>query len=189
MSLQSLAPNQLEGGEQRWTQSDVQEKGSVDSNTHPVDQACTLDDTKTDTSALSDNPFFIPNLAYTREEEARVVRILDTRLFPWVLLTTFVLNMDRTNISNAVSDNLPADLGFTTDTVNLATAIYSVIFSLACLCGAVVCKIVHPARCKCFEPTFFNLLIVFRDSVFDVLLGVCHTVACTNNEQRWIFDW
>ncbi|KAJ3773464.1 MFS general substrate transporter [Lentinula raphanica] len=99
-------------------------------------------------SALSDadNPLFIPNLTYTQAEEAKIIRTLDTRLFPWVLLTTFVLNMNRTNLSNAVSDNLPEDLGFTTDTVNLGTAIYSVLFSLACLSGAVVCKIVHPAR-------------------------------------------
>ncbi|GAW10062.1 MFS general substrate transporter [Lentinula edodes] len=54
--------------------------------------------------------------------------------------------MDRTNLSNAVSDNLPEDLGFTTDTVNLGTAIYSFLFSLACLGGAVACKIVHPSR-------------------------------------------
>jgi len=152
MLQQSLPPNQLEGGEQHWAQPDghEREKSSIkEEDINAVDQAYTLDDTtKTGTSALSDNPFFVPNLTYTREEEARVVRILDTRLFPWVLLTTFVLNMDRTNISNAVSDNLPADLGFTTDTVNLATAIYSVIFSLACLFGAVVCKIVHPVRCE-----------------------------------------
>lgn len=103
---------------------------------------------QTSLSVLSDNPFFIPTLTYTKSEESKVVRILDTRLFPWVLLTTFVLNMDRTNLSNAVSDNLPEDLGFTTDTVNLGTAIYSVLFSLACLGGAVACKIVHPSRCK-----------------------------------------
>ncbi|KAJ4463463.1 MFS general substrate transporter [Lentinula lateritia] len=101
---------------------------------------------QTSLSVLSDNPFFIPTLTYTKSEESKVVRILDTRLFPWVLLTTFVLNMDRTNLSNAVSDNLPEDLGFTTDTVNLGTAIYSVLFSLACLGGAVACKIVHPSR-------------------------------------------
>ncbi|KAF9074341.1 MFS general substrate transporter [Rhodocollybia butyracea] len=104
------------------------------------------DPTKTDTSTSSDSPFFIPNLTYTREEEAKIIRTLDTRLFPWVLLTTFVLNMDRTNLSNAVSDNLPADLGFNTDTVNLAVSIYSILFSFSCLAGAVVCKIVHPAR-------------------------------------------
>ncbi|KAF8651059.1 hypothetical protein AX16_004922 [Volvariella volvacea WC 439] len=83
---------------------------------------------------------------YTHEEEAQVVRILDTKLFPWILLTTFVLNMDRTNNSNAISDNLASDLGFTIDTVNLASALYSVLFSIFCLSGAVVAKIVGPAR-------------------------------------------
>ncbi|TDL27077.1 MFS general substrate transporter [Rickenella mellea] len=92
------------------------------------------------------NPYFVPDLVYTREEEARVIRILDIRLFPWILLTTFVLNMDRTNNSNAISDNLPADLGFTINTVNTATAIYSVLFSIACLSGAVIAKIAGPSR-------------------------------------------
>ncbi|KAI5121462.1 hypothetical protein M0805_003919 [Coniferiporia weirii] len=93
-----------------------------------------------------DNPFFVPDLEYTKAEEAAVIRILDTRLFPWILLTTFVLNMDRTNNSNAISDNLPEDLGFNIDVVNTATALYSVIFSIACLSGAVVAKIAGPSR-------------------------------------------
>ncbi|KAF7974623.1 hypothetical protein HWV62_11602 [Athelia sp. TMB] len=92
------------------------------------------------------NPFFVRDLEYSREEEARVIRILDSRLFPWVLLTTFVLNMDRTNLSNAVSDGLPADLGFTINVVNTGTAIYSVLFSLACLTGSVIAKKIGPAR-------------------------------------------
>ncbi|KAL5478948.1 hypothetical protein ACEPAI_2235 [Sanghuangporus weigelae] len=92
------------------------------------------------------NPFFIPNLQYTKSEESRVIRILDTRLFPWILLTTFVLNMDRTNNSNAISDNLPEDLGFDIDVVNTATAIYSVLFSVACFTGAVIAKIAGPSR-------------------------------------------
>lgn len=159
---------ELEDGKQNWAQSNEREKSSIDEVHAPPLGEPFDDSTRTGTSVLSDNPFFIPNLTYTSEEEARVVRIIDIRLFPWILLTTFVLNMDRTNLSNAISDNLPADLGFTTDTVNLATAIYSVLFSLACLSGAVVCKIVscrycsqstrvtyspheqfHPARCQC----------------------------------------
>ncbi|KAH8114966.1 MFS general substrate transporter, partial [Phellopilus nigrolimitatus] len=93
-----------------------------------------------------DNPSFVQDLDYTREEESKVIRILDTRLFPWILLTTFVLNMDRTNNSNAISDSLPADLGFNINIVNTATAIYSVLFSVFCLSGAVVAKIAGPGR-------------------------------------------
>ncbi|KAJ7271247.1 MFS general substrate transporter [Mycena rebaudengoi] len=85
-------------------------------------------------------------LEYTQEEENAVIRILDTRLFPWILLTTFVLNMDRTNHSNAISDNLPADLGFNINTVNTGTIIYSITFSIFCFSGAVMAKIVGPSR-------------------------------------------
>ena len=92
----------------------------------------------------SENPLFVKDLDYTREEEAAVIRILDTRLFPWILLTTFVLNMDGTNNSNAISDNLPADLGFNIDAVNLATALYSVVFSIFTLTGAVIAKLAGP---------------------------------------------
>ncbi|KAF8207821.1 MFS general substrate transporter [Mycena galopus ATCC 62051] len=104
-------------------------------------------DTQTATqTVVGDPPAYVKDLDYSVEEEAQVVRILDTRLFPWILLTTFVLNMDRTNNSNAISDNLPADLGFTIDTVNTATAIYAVFFSISSFTGAVMAKIVGPAR-------------------------------------------
>ena len=94
------------------------------------------------------NPHFIRSLVYSREEESRVIRTLDIRLFPWILLTTFVLNMDRTNHANAISDNLPQDLGFNINVVNTGTAMYAVLFSLFCLVGAVMAKWMGPARCK-----------------------------------------
>ena len=94
------------------------------------------------------NPHFIHDLEWTKEEEDAVKKIIDTRIFPWVLLTTFVLNMDRTNNSNAVSDKLPADLGVTIDTVNTATMLYSIIFSIFTLTGAIIAKRVGPAFCK-----------------------------------------
>ncbi|PBK68430.1 MFS general substrate transporter [Armillaria solidipes] len=102
--------------------------------------------TLNDEAAPSSNPYYFPQLSWTDKEESKIIRTLDTCLFPWILLTTFVLNMDRTNHSNAVSDNLAVDLGFTNNTVNLGIAVYSVIFSFSCLSGAVISKIVGPAR-------------------------------------------
>ncbi|KAJ7108039.1 hypothetical protein C8R43DRAFT_962953 [Mycena crocata] len=64
-----------------------------------------------------DPSFFVRDLEYTPQEESAVVRILDTRLFPWILLMT-LLNIDRINLSNTISDNLPVDLGFTINTEN-----------------------------------------------------------------------
>lgn len=143
---------------------------------------------QTGTIADEDNPFFVPDLVYTKEEEARVIRILDTRLFPWILLTTFVLNMDRTNNSNAISDNLPEDLGFTINVVNTATAIYSVLFSIACLSGAVIAKMAGPARCKRAPHDYFYLIIFWdRDSHPYVFLGSGYIGACTHLRQIRVY--
>ena len=116
-----------------------------------------------------------------------MVRILDTRLFPWILLTTFVLNMDRTNNSNAISDNLPEDLGFSINVVNTATAIYSVLFSIFCLTGAVIAKIAGPSRCTSWISYNLNLCesgelreTAFRDPDPHVLLGTRHRRARTH---------
>lgn len=134
--------------------------------------------TRTFQTAHSDNPLFIQGLDYTREEETQVIRILDTRLFPWVLLTTFVLNMDRTNISNAISDNLPQDLGFTINWVNTATACYAVLFSIFCFTGAFMAKIVGPARCILCAFSTASASQFCRDSYTHVLLGARNASSC-----------
>ena len=41
---------------------------------------------------------YVPDLQWTEEEERAVVNKIDIRLMSFVLLMTFVLNMDRTNI-------------------------------------------------------------------------------------------
>lgn len=41
---------------------------------------------------------YVPDLKWTEEEEKKVLFKIDTKLMPFVLLMTFVLNMDRTNI-------------------------------------------------------------------------------------------
>lgn len=50
------------------------------------------------TSTAVDVEGYVSGLEWTDEEESRVLFIIDTRLMPFVLLMTFVLNMDRTNI-------------------------------------------------------------------------------------------
>ncbi|ODQ54687.1 MFS general substrate transporter [Saitoella complicata NRRL Y-17804] len=99
-----------------------------------------------DFTLIASNEHFVRDLAYTLEEEHKVRRKLDTHLMPWILLTTFILNMDRTNNSNAISAGLPADLGFTIDAVNNATLIYALVFTLATFSGAIIAKQVGPHR-------------------------------------------
>lgn len=117
----------------------------------------------------SKNPFLVESLHYTPEEEGRVLQIIDRRLMPCILITTFVLNMDRTNNSNAISDNLPFDLGFDIDVVNIATAMHSIFFAMACLTGAVIAKIVGPHRCTLPSPSEDSeLLLLLVNGLIDL---------------------
>ncbi|KAJ3190675.1 hypothetical protein HK101_008466 [Irineochytrium annulatum] len=95
-----------------------------------------------------------PTLEWTDVEEKRILWILDsliarylqTRLMPFILFSTFILNMDRTNLSNALSDNLTGDLHITIDTVNNTISIYAVVFTIATFAGAIVAKAMGPHR-------------------------------------------
>ncbi|KAJ3306306.1 hypothetical protein HDU76_004841 [Blyttiomyces sp. JEL0837] len=93
-----------------------------------------------------DVPGYSPNLEWTAEEEKRILWVLDTRLMPLILLSTFILNMDRTNISNAISDHLAADIHITIDDLNNAGSVYAAIFSIFTLVGAVLAKRIGPSR-------------------------------------------
>ncbi|KAF4306816.1 MFS general substrate transporter [Botryosphaeria dothidea] len=57
--------------------------------------------------------------SWTIEEERKVVRKLDFYLMPLLVLGFFVLQLDRSNISNALTDTLTKDLGISSDDVNL----------------------------------------------------------------------
>ncbi|KAI9366609.1 major facilitator superfamily domain-containing protein [Pilaira anomala] len=57
---------------------------------------------------------------------------------------TFILNMDRTNLSNAISDNLPAHLGFNITGINTATLMYAIVFTIVALITNPIAKRVGP---------------------------------------------
>ncbi|KAI8143455.1 major facilitator superfamily domain-containing protein [Fennellomyces sp. T-0311] len=95
---------------------------------------------ESDTDELRGIEGYDETLQWTEDEETKVRRIIDWRLMPFTLLTAFVLNMDRTNHSNAISDHLAQDLGFTNDGVNNAILAYSVIFTAFTLPSNFVAK-------------------------------------------------
>jgi hypothetical protein len=57
---------------------------------------------------------------WTYREERSVRRKADLRIFLWILVMFFGLNLDRGNLSNASADNLLDDLHITTDDYNNA---------------------------------------------------------------------
>ncbi|EIE87642.1 hypothetical protein RO3G_12353 [Rhizopus delemar RA 99-880] len=56
------------------------------------------------------------------------------------------MNMDRTNISNAISDNMPEELGFNITGVNTATLVYSIAFTVITLITNPIAKRIGPHK-------------------------------------------
>jgi hypothetical protein len=76
-------------------------------------------------------PSMRTGVALTYREEQVVRRKIYLKIFAWVLVMFFALNLDRGNLSNAVSDNLLDDLGINTNDYNNAQNMYRVGFLIS----------------------------------------------------------
>ncbi|KAI9925367.1 hypothetical protein ASPWEDRAFT_164054 [Aspergillus wentii DTO 134E9] len=74
-----------------------------------------------------------PTAEWTEKEEKRLVRRLDYRICSWVCLMFFALQLDRGNISQALSDGMLKDLHLNTNQYNYG----QMIFYLTFLCAEV----------------------------------------------------
>lgn len=59
-----------------------------------------------------------PQLQWTEKEERRLRWKLDWHVTTWACFMFFALQIDRTNLGNALSDNFLKDLNMTTDNLN-----------------------------------------------------------------------
>ncbi|KAL4775293.1 major facilitator superfamily domain-containing protein [Aspergillus nidulans var. acristatus] len=79
-----------------------------------------------------------PSAEWTEKEEKKLVRKLDYRICSWVCLMFFALQLDRGNISQALSDGMLNDLGLSTNQYNYG----QMIFYLCFLCAEVPSQMV-----------------------------------------------
>ncbi|EPE30619.1 MFS general substrate transporter [Glarea lozoyensis ATCC 20868] len=83
---------------------------------------------------------------WTYREERSVKRKSDIKIFLWILVMFFALNLDRGNLGNAVADNLLDDISITTNDYNNAQNMYRIGFLLSEIPSQMLGKRIGPDR-------------------------------------------
>ncbi|KAI1410455.1 MFS general substrate transporter [Hypoxylon sp. FL1857] len=83
---------------------------------------------------------FDPSFRWTWGEEEKLVKRIDWKVTAWACIAFFALDLDRSNLSQANTDNFLEDMGFSTNDYNYGSTVFLVSFLLAELPSQLVSK-------------------------------------------------
>ncbi|KAL8722092.1 MAG: hypothetical protein Q9225_001336 [Loekoesia sp. 1 TL-2023] len=112
-----------------------------------------------------------PKATWSEAEERALIQRLDLRVCAYCCLMFFALQLDRGNISQALSDNMLKDLGMNTDDYNTGQTIFYVSFLAAELPSQLVSKKIGPDNCGFIPDVILYLSYFYKSKELPIRLS------------------